>query len=400
MSDLLKRDNESQIEYVKRIVYGKLIDKTIDDDYTILAPLVFGKEYSSDVARRMFYGARDVLKLIDFDKIKNVKDNDIIKQIEEKTLEMEKERKKLQATKIEYNRNVRNESRQELLYENIKESQERLPIPNFKPIYDEYKDGTYILSWSDIHYGADFISTNNIYNREECKRRLELLTGKVKQMCIDKNINNLAIFGLGDDLQGILRISDVKINDIPVVESVVEISRLLAQVINSISEVTNVTYYHTMASNHTQTRPLTAKPDLIKEDLEVIIGNYIKDLLKDNYRVNIELSNKDYHLICIEGQNILALHGHQVKSGIPNLIRNYSMLYREFIDIALIGHWHGGQTMSVGESNGNTELYVIPSIIGSDPYSDTLTKGSKSMAKMFKIEEGNGIVENYTFVLN
>lgn len=400
MELLKKRSEESQIEYVKRIVYGKLIDKTIDDDYTILAPLVFGKEYSSDVARRMFYGARDVLKLIDFDKINNVKDNDIIKQIEEKTLELEKQRKKLQATKIEYNRNIRNDSRQELLYENIKQTQERLPIPNFEPIDSEYKNGTYVLGWSDVHYGADFVSANNIYNRKECKRRLELLTGKAKQMCIDKNINNLIIFGLGDDLQGILRLTDLKINDISVVECVVEVSRLLAQVINSISEVTNVTYYHTMASNHTQTRPLTAKPDLIKEDLEVIIGNYIKDLLKDNYRVNVELSDKDYHLICIEGQNILALHGHQVRGNISNLIRDYSMLYREFIDIAFIGHWHGGQSISVGEGNGNTELYVIPSIVGSDPYSDTLAKGSKSMAKMFKIEEGSGVVENYTFVLN
>src|SRR5574344_2819782 len=90
MSNLIKRDEESQIEYVKRIVYGKLVDKTIDDDYTILAPLVFGKDYSSDVARRMFYGARDILKLVDTNKINNVEDNDIIKQIEEKTLEMEK----------------------------------------------------------------------------------------------------------------------------------------------------------------------------------------------------------------------------------------------------------------------------------------------------------------------
>ena len=180
MSDLLKRDNETDLEYVKRIVYGKLIDKTIDDDYTILAPLVFGKDYSSDVARRMFYGARDILKLVDTNKINNIEDNDVISQIEEKTLELEKERKKLQATKIEYNRNIRNESRQELLYENIKESQERLPIPNFKPIDSECKDGTYILSWADIHYGADFISENNIYNREECRRRFELLTGKGK----------------------------------------------------------------------------------------------------------------------------------------------------------------------------------------------------------------------------
>lgn len=398
--ELLKRSEESDFEYVKRIVYGKLIDKTIDDDYTILAPLVFGKEYSSDVARRMFYGARDILKLIDVDKINNVKDNDIIKQIEEKTLELEKQRKKLQATKIEYNRNIRNDSRQELLYENIREAQERIPLPEFKDIPISYVDGTYILSWADVHYGADFISENNIYNREECIKRFELLVSKTKQMCIDKGINNLVICGLGDDVQGLLRISDVKINDIPVVESVVEISRLLAQVLSSISEVTNVKYYHTMASNHSQTRPITGKADLIKEDLEIIIGNYIKDLVSDNDRIEVVLSDKDYHSIQIEGQNILLMHGHQTKS-IKDIIKDYSMLHRRFYDIAFIGHYHGGQTISTGESvNGNTEIFVIPSIVGSDPYSDSLKVGAKSMAKMFKLEKGNGIVENYTFVLN
>lgn len=396
--ELLKRENESDFEHKMRLCNAKL-NKEIDLDWIEIVQLL-GLTCSSDHLRKLAYGYKECADYISQSKEDNITDNEILKLIEEKRVALEIERKKLQATKIEYNRNIRNDSRQELLYENIKQTQERLPIPNFEPIDSEYKNGTYVLSWSDIHYGADFVSANNIYNRKECKRRLELLTGKTKQMCIDKNINNLVIFGLGDDLQGILRLTDLKINDISVVECVVEVSRLLAQVINSISEVTNVTYYHTMASNHTQTRPLTSKPDLIKEDLEVIIGNYIKDLLKDNYRVNVELSDKDYHLICIEGQNIVALHGHQVKGSISNLIRDYSMLYREFIDIAFIGHWHGGQSMSVGEGNGNTELYVIPSIVGSDPYSDTLTKGSKSMAKMFKIEEGNGIVENYTFVLN
>ena len=56
--------------------------------------------------------------------------------------------------------------------------------------------------------------------------------------------------------------------------------------------------------------------------------------------------------------------------------------------------------MYVGESNGCTEIKVVPSIVGSCPYSDSLTVGSKSMAKMYKIEKNIGITEEYTFVLN
>jgi len=398
---LEKREKENFYQYIKRLVDGKLKDKTLDEyDHLEIYKAIYGVDISSSEARKRIYGLRDFFEITGEESFNSVTEDDMLIEIENKTRELEKQRKKLQATKIEYHRNLRVESRQELLYENIKDAQERLPLPDFKDVIVRDNDGSYILCWTDLHYGAKFVSENNSYSREECKRRLEYLASKVKNMCIEKGIDNLYICGLSDDIQGLLRISDVKINDIPVVESVVEVSRLIACILSSISEVTEVTYYHTMASNHSQTRPITGKADLIKEDLEVIIGNYIKDLVSNNYRVNVELSEKDYHSINIEGQNILLMHGHQTKS-IKDTIQDYSMLHRKFYDIAFLGHFHAGQQMSVGEStNGNTEIFVIPSVVGSDPYSDTLKKGSKAMAKMFKIEKGNGVTENYTFILN
>ena len=401
MSNLIKRDEESQIEYVKRIVYGKLIDKTIDDDYTILAPLVFGKEYSSDVARRMFYGARDILKLIDVDKINNVKDNDIIKQIEEKTLELEKQRKKLQATKIEYNRNIRKDSRFELFYENVRDSKDRLPLPKFNEILlNDYCDGQYLLSIADIHYGATFESENNSYSREEVKRRFEVLLYKTRQIIKKNEISTINIIELADTVQGLLRISDITLNDIPVVDSVVEVSRLISTFLNELSKDVNIIYRHTMASNHTQNRYLGTKAsEMPSEDMEHIIGNYIKDLVSNNPRIEVVLSENDYSSFELCGQEILCLHGHQVKS-IKNAIKDYSMLHKKFYDICLLAHFHAGQSMSVGELNGNTEVVVCSGFVGSDPYSDSLKMGSKGMCKLFKIEENLGITETYTIVLN
>lgn len=397
---LKKRDDESFEQYVNRMYENKIENNMTNREVAETINKVLDKNYQESYYR----GIHKHYKIgfeEGFEKALNNRDeNEILKEIEEKRLELEKSRVKLRTEKIEYNRNLRLDSRQELLYENIKDTKDRLPLPNFKDIPVKNIEGSYFLCWTDLHYGADFISENNIYSREECKRRLEKLAYKVKQMCFENRIDNLYIAGLSDDIQGLLRISDVKINDIPVVESVVEVSRLIASILNSISEVTNITYYHTMASNHSQTRPITGKSDLIKEDLEVIIGNYIQDLLTNNERIKVVLSEKDYHSITIEGQNILLMHGHQTKS-IKDTIKNYSMLHRKFYDLAFIGHYHSGQQMSVGESdNGNTEMFVIPSIVGSDPYSDSLKVGAKSMAKMFKIEKGNGVTENYTFVLN
>ena len=39
-------ENESDLDYKKRLVYGKLIYKTIDCDYAALSEYIFGKQFS------------------------------------------------------------------------------------------------------------------------------------------------------------------------------------------------------------------------------------------------------------------------------------------------------------------------------------------------------------------
>ena len=56
-----------------------------------------------------------------------------------------------------------------------------------------------------------------------------------------------------------IRLSDIKMNDIPVVDSVVEISRLLATFLNELSKYTKIQYRHIMSSNHSQNRYLGTK---------------------------------------------------------------------------------------------------------------------------------------------
>lgn len=60
---------ENGYDKIKRIVESKLVDR-VDKDYTELSEEAFGKAYSSDVARRMFYGAKKVIDAIEEDKEK------------------------------------------------------------------------------------------------------------------------------------------------------------------------------------------------------------------------------------------------------------------------------------------------------------------------------------------
>ena len=66
--DIKRKENETDLQYHKRIIYGKLVDKTLSDiDYSELSELAYGQAYSSDVARRMFYGSKRTLALMDKD---------------------------------------------------------------------------------------------------------------------------------------------------------------------------------------------------------------------------------------------------------------------------------------------------------------------------------------------
>ena len=356
-----------------------------------------------DVLRKAFQspmGGYSVYKYLQEEQINNVEDDETIKLMNDKIEELKKERYKLQATKIEYNRNIRKDSRFELFYENIKDSKDRLPLPEFEELQINDNDGGYILSIADVHYGATFESENNIYNREEVKRRFEILLQKLKKLIHKNNINKLTIIELADTIQGMLRISDVTLNDIPVVDAVVEVSRLIATFLNELSKYTTIEYRHVLSGNHGQNRYLNTRANEMPcEDMERIIGNYIKDLVSNNDRIKVVLSKNDYDSFEICGQNILALHGWQVKN-IENSIKDYSMLHRKFYDICFLAHFHAGKTISVGELNGDTKVVVCSGFIGSDPYSDKLKKGTKGKCELFKIEENLGITETYTIILN
>jgi hypothetical protein len=310
----------------------------------------------------------------------------------------------LQTANVERNRVDRSESRQELYYEYVGSICETLPCPKFEPLFESKEDRIeYALTIADVHYGAKFVSENNEYSPEIARERLEYLTGLVIDFIKKHKIRRLHIVSLGDLIQGVLRLSDLKLNDSSVVKATVEISRLMAMFLNELSVYAIIEYYHSPSANHSQIRPLGTKAsEIADEDLEYIIGNYILDLCKNNERIGVHLSEegKQYIEISILGNEIAAMHGHQLKN-INSAIRDLSMLRRSFLDYLLLGHWHTGKEIPSFEGATNdTEILVSPSFIGSDLYSDSIMKGSKAAVKIYGFSDVYGHTETYKFILN
>ena len=88
---------ESNLAYHKRLVYGKLVDKTLSDtDYSELAPLLYGQDYAGDNARKMMYGSLKTLQVLE-DEEQNgyiAENADALGELEMKKIELQKERQK------------------------------------------------------------------------------------------------------------------------------------------------------------------------------------------------------------------------------------------------------------------------------------------------------------------
>lgn len=397
-----RKENETDEQLIYRICKNKDVIGTWQAVADILNNLL-DKDYAESTYRKSYQAFN---KLLETNKEEIFPEDNYRKQLEIEKEQIRKERIKLQTANIERNRLDRTETRREMYYEFIGNVVNTLPLPDFMPITDKIdreKNIEYLLCISDLHYGATFKSINNEYSPEICKIRMEHLFRDVLFFIEEKGIKHFNIACLGDTIQGLLRLSDLKANDSTVVKAVVDISRMIALFLNNLSKYVEIDYYHVPTANHTQIRVLNAKAsELADEDFEYIISHYISDLCVNNKRINVHLAyeGSDYINIDILNFNIVGTHGHQIKN-IDNALKDLSQLRGEFIEYLIVGHFHSGATITNSEFFGNdTEILVCPSFVGSDPYSDRLFKGGHAAVKIFGFNNYGGHTESYKILLN
>lgn len=327
----------------------------------------------------------------------------ITSDFDEQMETLRQERAKIQALNISRNRDTRQNARFDLFYESINNAIRTLEPPTFEPMSETLGgDNEYVLHLGDIHYGANFTSANNKYSRDIAKARFQKLLSKTMQFVISHDVRTLKILNVGDDVQGILRMSDLRINEVPVVQAVVEISQIIAEFLNKLSAVCNVEYYHISSANHGQTRPLGSRAsELASEDCEKIICNYIKDVLVDNERVQVIFDcDKEYLEFEVAGFECIAEHGHRV-SNPKKYLNDKTLQLRKLFSYGFLGHTHSNQCITVAEGDSyNCEVIVAPSFVGSDSYADSLNVGSKASSNILTFSPQNGHIATETFILN
>lgn len=315
---------------------------------------------------------------------------------------LKKERIKLQTEKLEYNKWLRENARDELVLEKIISAVgnlEPLEIPSAIELTTDSKG--YALIYGDEHFGAEFELKNlvgdiiNSYSPEIFEQRMWTLLEKTIQLINKENIQKLNIFSMGDFADGILRVSQLMKLRYGVVDSTVKYAEFISNWLNELSKYVVIVYQMT-AGNHSELRMLSQpKGTFTQDNMDKVVKAFIKERLKNNPNFTMIENPTGYIYSEIVGNTILGIHG-EVRNA-SNALKEFSQIYGVPIQYLIMGHLHHSKTEEVGV---NCETINVPSVIGVDDYSLSLRKTSNAGAKLLVFSDTDGLVCDYRIKLN
>lgn len=398
--DLRRIENESAFDYHKRLVYGKLIDKTLADcDYSELAELLYGQSYSSDVARRMMYGSRKTLELMDSEQVQKVSDHGLLSEIELKKAELQQERQRFFDQRREFNKLLSAEGRKEHIYESLTIAANNLMNSIGVAFEDSYyepenaSDNEAVLVFSDWHYGMKTKNVFNAYNTEICKKRVTNTVNQAIQRIQLHGCRRLHVVVLGDLCHGAIHTGARVASDELACEQLMQASEILAQAILRLSQYVDDTLVYATYGNHART--VQNKHDSIHRDnMERIVPWWLAQRLQmyDNITIMPE-SDNEFLFIDACGHDICASHGDldTVKCSPRLLTTIFQKKYGKNIEYILLGDKHHRESFN---ELGVTAT-ICGSLCGTDDYANDKRLYSQPEQLMLIVNPAYGVDAEY-----
>jgi len=367
MDKLSKQPNETELAYHKRLIFGKLVDGTLaDEDYSELAPYVYGKEYSSDVARRMMYGSRRTLELLDEQAVKQITSDDILSELDAKMIESKKERQKFYDQRNALTKVIRDRSRQEelneILYEAIQSG--NLPQLNYQRTEIEPSDNDLLVSLNDIHYGANVQNYWNTYNSDICRDMMCRYLDKIISIGETHGSENCIVWANGDEISGNIHQSIAVTNKETVIEQIKGVSELIAEFLAELSKHFRQVTYVSVAGNHSRIDPNKDKA-LISERLDDLVEWYLAARLQNFDNVVVGGGEKvdcTMYLIDVRGKTYCGVHGDF--DGSATKIQALQTMAQKPLYAVLSGHLHHNKIDDVQ----GIKTIMAGSFLGMDDY--------------------------------
>ena len=401
--DLERKVGESDIAYHKRLVYGKLEDKTLSGvDYDELSRYLYGKQFSRDVARRLTYGSYRTLKIMDSQVANTPSKEELSFEIAEQTRELQKERQRYFDQRREYKKILTEEGRREHLEAALAVAAGKLDetvgriFPDASVIdYLNYVErGTEaVLVFSDWHYGMVADNVFNKYNTKICAERVEHVVHQAVNRMLLHHCSKLHIVILGDVMHGAIHTSARVASEELAADQLMQVSEILAQAIEYLSQFVEHTLVYTTYGNHART--IQNKKDSIHRDnMERIVPWWLRQRLRGLDSITI-VSEEENEFLFIEacGHQFVAAHGDMdsVKSSPRLLATLFQKKYGMDIEYVLLGDKHHRESF---DEVGICAM-ICGSLCGTDDYANSKRLYSQPEQLLLIVTEDDGVDAEY-----
>ena len=361
---------------MRDIVIGKLVDRTIDDDYEELSERLFGEGncFSASEVRKRMYGMKAIIEAIERDGEESIRDADTLSALDVKKIELQMERQKFYDQRNAFNRLIRERSRQEELNEILVGAVKSGNLPQLH--YERFdiapSDNDLLVSLNDIHYGANVSNFWNTYNSDVCREMMCRYLDRIISIGETHRSENCVVWANGDEISGNIHQSIAVTNKENVIEQIKGVSELIAEFLAELSRhFSNVTFV-SVAGNHSRIEPNKDRA-LISERLDDLVEWYLGARLQNFENITIGGGEKIDHtiyLVDVRGQTYCGVHGDF--DGSASKVQALQAMAGKPIYAVLSGHLHhnkidevqGVKTIMAGSFLGMDDYCVQKRIVG------------------------------------
>ena len=343
-----RRDGESELQYHRRLLTAKLIDKTIDLDYATLSPYLYGQELSSDVARRMAYGSMRTLHLLDKENVASAR-KEGHSEIDDKLIELKKERQKIQDQRAAFSKLIRERARQEELNEIIVSAigSGSLPKLEYVPSETEESDSDLLVTLNDIHYGMDVDNSWRTYNSDICREMFRAYLDRIIGIARTHGSENCYVVCAGDAISGNIHHSIAVTNKENVIEQITGVSELISEFLAELSGHFRMVTFISVPGNHSRITP-NKDEALLTERLDDLVEWYLRARMQNFENVRIGCGGRidsTMSLFDIRGKTYCCVHGDY--DGTPAKTQTLQTLAGVPLYAVISGHMHHNATDTV-----------------------------------------------------
>lgn len=360
-------ENESDEELIYRVCTDKDNIGSWQDVASILNGIL-NTEYTESKFRKQYQAFQ---KMLSANEYKFLSDDNYLKEVQAQKDELYKIKRQVFDQRREYNKLLISDARADHLMERMVDAAEKLnterPL-NFNNYISCVSKKEAVLFCADWHYGMVTDNIWNQFNTSICKDRVIHLTKKVKEFVLLNKVNTIHLVFLGDMAHGSIHTTARVAAEEKTCDQIMQVSEILAQMINEISSSVNKVNVYSCYGNHLRTIQ-NKKESVHSDNMEKLIPWWLNWRLKDNTKVSIiESEFKEFTKLKVLGANICCVHGDldNIKKLGVDVNTLFTKLYGETIDYAISADKHHLEEF---ESYG-IENILIRSLCGTDDHAN------------------------------